>query len=479
MGATYLNLRGAQFLYTRTEKNMKTILIPIHDGTITKNLLRTDFLKLLAQDNNVKIVLLLNHADEDAYEKEFGIPGKVIIERAKVYNTKDKVELIFGGLFKHSIPTTFMKIRQIDWYKNEGKYLLYYSSSLLRLLGRFTVWKKFLFLVNYLEPIDLKVKTIYQKWQPDVIFAPTMVSRVEVALMRLGRRDKKVVIGMTKSFDNLTSKAFLRVYPDVLIVPNETNKKEAVELYNFPIERVAVTGICQYDRYVTSDILELKSSFFTNLGLNPSKKTILYAPAGDWMNATDHEVLTEILKWTVDGTLPNTQVLLRLHPTYESQTEKLEGHPNLVIERPGKHFGDLKWYEFEEADVRHLASSLSYADVVINTGSTLMIEAAIFDTPVIALGFDGYTKKDYEHSVVRYYDREHLVPVMHTGGVRLVTSFDSLRSTILEYFDNPHIDSEGRKKVVEKVCYKMDGKSCLRTAEVVLQSIRSTASDSD
>jgi len=456
-----------------TLKTIKTVLIPIHDGTVSKNLLRTDFLRILKDTDAIRIVLLPAHADLQMYEKEFGQMDKVIIEHSKVYNENDRIEIFFGSIFKHSIPTKFMKIRQVDWYRNQGKYVLYYGTSVLRFLGHSRLWRRFLRVINNLEPIDPKVRAVYEKWKPDIVFAPTMVSRVEVALMRLARRDKKIVIGMPKSFDNLTSKAFLRVHPDVLIVPNETGVKEAVTLYDFPSDRIVVGGICQYDAYVHPEIIEERETFLSKLGLNPQKRTILYAPAGDWMNPTDHEVLAEILKWIDEGIFPNTQVLLRLHPTYESKTEELKGHPNLIVERPGKHFGNLKWYEFEKEDIKHLANSLYHADVVINTASTMMVEGSIFDTPVISLGFDGYKKMDYWHSVVRYYDREHLVPIATSEGVRLVKSFEELKSSLATYFENPQQDTEGRKEVVKRVCYKLDGKSCERTAQVVLDAVAS------
>ena len=449
---------------------MFTILMPVHDGTIAKNLLRTDFLKYLVAQEQVRVVLVLQKADADAYEKEFGINGKVIIERAQIYNEQDKIEFVFATLFKNSIPTNFIRLRQADRYWNKGKYVTYYGTSLLRVLGQFSWWRTCLRWISELEPIDPKVKALYLKWQPDMVFAPTMLSRVEVALMRLARRDNKIVVGMAKSFDNLTSKAFLRVHPDRLIVPNETGIEEAVELYDFPRERVVATGICQYDVYTKKDFLEDRNSFFKNLALDREKKTILYAPAGDWMTESDYEVLAEILKWTDDGTFPATQVLLRLHPTYESQTEKLAGHPNLIVERPGKHYGDLKWYEFEEDDVRHLASSLAYSDVVISTGSSLMVEATIFNTPTLSIGFDGYTKKDYWHSVIRYYNREHLVPIVKSKGSPVVRSFGELKTAICSYFANPALDREERAEVVKRICYKMDGNSCKRTADVLLKS---------
>jgi hypothetical protein len=452
---------------------MKTVLIPIHDGTITKNLLRTDFLGTLVATQDVRVILLLNSADAQIYRKEFGIEGKVIVEDAKVYKKADPIELLFSSLFKHSIPTTFMKIRQADWYWNKGKYFLYYGSSLLRILGRFRVWRRFLSFVNILEPIDPKVRAVYEKWSPDMVFAPTMLSRVEVALMRLAHRDKKVVVGMAKSFDNLTSKAYLRIKPDLLIVPNEVCRREAVTLYDYPQEKVRVTGISQYDAYIGKNIIEDREAFFKKVALDPLKKTILYAPAGDWMNPTDHEVLRKILHWTTDGTLKDTQVLLRLHPTYESQTQELEGHTNLHVERPGSHYGDLKHYEFEAADVRHLASSLAHADLVINTASTLMVESCIFDTPVIALGFDGDTKKDYWYSVVRYYDREHLLPVTKTGGVPIVRSFEELLSQTKAYFTDPTLHTRERVEAVRVVCGDIDGAAAVRTAHAALEALRS------
>jgi CDP-glycerol glycerophosphotransferase (TagB/SpsB family) len=450
---------------------MKTILIPIHDGTITKNLLRTDFLKHLQSAPEVRIVLLLNHADADAYRTEFGSPT-VVVEDSRVYKRADKIELIFSTIFRHSIPTRFMQIRQVDWYWNKKKYFLYTMSSTLRILGHFRWWRKVLVFVNTLEPIDPKVRTIYQKWNPDLVFAPTMLSRVEVALMRLGRKNRVPVVGMAKSFDNLTSKAYLRVHPDSLIVPNQTGVTEATTLYNYPKEKIHVTGIPQYDVYVNPHLIIDRVEFLENIGLEASKKTILYAPAGDWMNPNDHEVLAQILEWTTNGILPNTQVLLRLHPTYESRTQELDGHPNLHVERPGTHHGNLKWYEFGAGDVQHLANSLAHSDVVINTGSTLMVESCIFNTPVITLGFDGQTKKNYWQSVIRYYDREHLLPVIKTGGVPVAKSFQELQTLITTYYKNPQLHTEERKKAAFAVCGSIDGMAGKRTATVVLQALQ-------
>jgi len=447
--------------------NKRTILMPVYDGTVTKNLLRTTFLEELLKSGNIRIVIIPPSGKAEMYKAEFEQPGRVEIETLHAWR-HGGMEYFFAYLYKHSIPTRFMKIRQMDWYLHKGQYFRYMLASSLRFMGRFHWWKKLLLMVNNLEPIPHEARELYRKWQPDLVFAPTMIPRLEVALMKLARRDGKLTVGMAKSFDNLTSKAYLRIHPDRLIVPNLTGVEEAVLLYDFPRVRVAATGICQYDAYVREDIIESREDFFKNLGLDPKRRTILYAPAGDWMNPDDKETLALILSWIDNGTLPNTQILLRLHPSYESATEDMAGHPHLVIERPGQHYGTLGSYEFGDEDVSHLASTLKHVDIVVNTASSLMVEGAIFDTPVISTAVDADESKPYWRSLRRYYDREHCVPVVQSKGMLIPTSASELLDAIHAYLADPHLHHDGRAKAVQTVCYKMDGQSCARTARVVI-----------
>lgn len=448
---------------------MKTILIPIFDTVVTKNILRTDVFRRLRDVPGLRIVLIPPKGKEESYTKEFGGNG-VFVESSTLWHEAGW-GTFFTGLFLHSIPTNFMRIRQIDWFWNTGKYMHYVGASVLRFLGHFSLWRKLLMILGNFEPISEDIRSLYEKWKPDVVFATTMIPSLEVSLMRLAHRDKKKVVGMVKSWDNLTSKAFLRVFPDWLIVPNIIGVEEAVRVYDFPKERIVPTGIPQYDSYVHSDFLENKERFFKDLGLDPKKRTILYAPAGDWMNAHDKEILADILGWIHEGKIPNTQVLLRLHPAYESRTEELVGDPNLVVERPGMRFGGAKTYEFFDADVRHLASSIAYTDITINTASTMSIEAAVYDKPVILIGYDGKQQPAYKQSVMRYYDREHYVPIVRSGGAWLVESPKEMLEAIEMYLKTPELHREGRKRIVDEECYRMDGQASSRITEVLLKSL--------
>ena len=50
---------------------MKTILAPIYDGMITKNILRTDVFKILSAQKDLRIILLVPKLKKDFFEKAY------------------------------------------------------------------------------------------------------------------------------------------------------------------------------------------------------------------------------------------------------------------------------------------------------------------------------------------------------------------------------------------------------------------------
>ncbi len=132
---------------------------------------------------------------------------------------------------------------------------------------------------------------------------------------------------------------------------------------------------------------------------------------------------------------------------------------------------NVKYSEVEKRDMEHLADTLFHSDVTINTCSTMSIDAAAFDKPVINIVFDGHEKKPYYDSVRQFYDetRIHYVPILKSGGVRLANNKEELIKYINMYLENPDLDREGRKKIIEEQCWKLDGKSGERIFNYLLE----------
>jgi hypothetical protein len=106
--------------------------------------------------------------------------------------------------------------------------------------------------------------------------------------------------------------------------------------------------------------------------------------------------------------------------------------------------------------------------VVVNVASTIAIEAAICDTPVVNIGFDGPEPRPFLDSAARYYHYTHYRPLLEAGAVRVADSPEAMLTEIRRYLDYPELDRAGRARAVEEQCFGADGRASERVAEFVL-----------
>ena len=73
-------------------------------------------------------------------------------------------------------------------------------------------------------------------------------------------------------------------------------------------------------------------------------------------------------------------------------------------------------------DDLELAESMMYSDVVVNLCSTITIDAAVFDTPIVCVNFDFRGKRPSNVSIKRLYLFDHYAKLGQTGGFELANS---------------------------------------------------------
>jgi len=289
---------------------------------------------------------------------------------------------------------------------------------------------------------------------------------------------------MAKSWDVPTTRGFTRVKADQILVFNEINKAEIVAIGDYPKSRVYPVGFPQFDPYLHKELYVSREEFSRTLGADPSKTLILFAVPGDFKNPYSHEIMRGLDAAAENGRFVNpVQFIARFHPKYPSKGELLKDLKHFILDRPGTYFskdlegaldnpsGTTFQWTFTDKDIAHLANSIYHSAMVINTESTMTLDAAAINRPVILIGFDGDRKLDYWHSVRRNYDREHLIEVLKTGGTRLVGSLDELVAAINVYLADPKADSKGRERLRDRLLYQVDGKASDRIAEHILKMI--------
>ena len=450
----------------------KTIFIPVFQSFVSRNILNTGVLDELLS-RGAKVVLFVPTPKIDFYKSEYE-KERVIVEAFDTDKFIDKKERFFKNLAELLIDSNVIRFRMVKKYQNSRKLLSYlYHRSIIGLFGRSSLVKK---LFRRMD-LNLNGKDAFEKYfeqyKPDVIFATDVFGQGDVMLLKSALKRGVRSVGMVASWDNNTTKGLMRVVPNLLIVQNEIIKDESMKIQKVPASILHVVGIAHYDYYMEYKPIG-KEEYFHKIGLNPSKRLVLFSPAGDKFISTDWQICEILKRAYSEGKLPDDVVILvRVHPTNPVSFKDFVPNEHFLIENPGVKFEGMadKKKELDKEGLYHLLNTLAHVDVVINVLSSIVIDAAVFDKPIITIGFEGWEKRvSFGNSVKRYHMDENMAKLLAIEGTPVVKSGRELIEQINIYLKHPEIDRAGRAKIVEKQCWKLDGKAKLRIAEIIMNN---------
>jgi hypothetical protein len=455
---------------------MKTILVSIYDSNVARNILRTDVLACLREAADTRVVVLVPESKFGAYAREFSSPAVVVDALPRTSPTL--LESVAINVARFSIPTHTVRQNAEKARLHGGVASLpkYAAVRLLSSAARFALWRRIIRRICAAAIRDAVFEPLFEKYTPDLVFSATVYDASDFRLLKYAAGVGVRSIGMIKSWDNLTSKDFLLIHPDRLIVHNELIRDDAITYGLYPADRIFVSGIPQFDVYTRDGFNMEREEFFSTQRLDPNKKLIVYAAVGSWLFRKESEAIRMLSDIISSGELGYpAQLYVRLHPAYTSDDESIKTLPNTVVFRPGKvdpaKPGLRSAWEFDVEETRTLAATLRHADVTINCGSTMSIEAAFFDAPIINLDFDGEVNDPYWLSVRRMYRREHYLPLQRSGGIRFPKNRRELVADLRAYLADRSLDSDGRERIVREECVSRDGLAGKRIAEYILRNV--------
>ncbi len=442
-------------------EKQKTIFVTSFFGLIGRNILATDFLKIIRSVENLRIVILTPEHKKDFYRQYFG-SSNVIVEGV-MDRFVSRIDNIFNSIFLNSLDSNSRKIHRLLELKKDKRYSIFlYHLFLSKTVGKsklFRLWLRW-FYFNFIP--SLRFSYLFAKYKPDLVFSTDIFDPDDVDLMKEAKKRRVFTVGMIRSWDSITTKGLNKIIPDRLIVSTPGLKEEAACFNDISQEDIHVVGIPHYDNYIKDRKLS-RGEVFKKLNLDPTKKVVFFAPPSSIYSKDDPiaEMIVHTLK-TLD-----VQLLLRLYIVGGVNLGQIKPAPNkIAIDDPG---GEKN---FSRADLilgdAHLVDLLYHSDVVVAFASTLAIDAIVFDKPVVFIGFD-VTPKPYWESLCRFYDYDHQRAILRTGGIRLAQNTGELIEFVSMYLSNPKLDEDGRRKVIEERCWKLDGKSSERLADIILK----------
>jgi hypothetical protein len=309
-----------------------------------------------------------------------------------------------------------------------------------------------------------------RKHSPDLLVTSSLGTfDYDYYLMRSARRQGVPSAAIILSWDNTTTRGYPGADSDHVITWTDAMRDEAVRFCDVPRERITVGGIAHFDGYFRDDPDYDRADFLHRLGLDPAKRVILFvtkSPNGYAYNPNIAKMLGEAIR---DGRLPaDAQVLVRVHPihyryqdgllVYRDAIEAFHGiareNPAVVINEPKIRTNRLS-SDMAEGELQTLARLIRSSAVIVNIFSTLNLEGAIFDRPLVNVCFED-TAPMYEGRVTPRFDIEidhratHNQRLMKTGGVRMAHTPAEMVAAVREYLAQPSLDRDGRRRIVEQ-----------------------------
>lgn len=296
----------------------------------------------------------------------------------------------------------------------------------------------------------------------------TVNSELEGALTRWAETFCIPKVHIVGNYDNLTSKGFRGILPEILLVWGPQMMNDAITCHGIRASSVKTIGSLRYNSIKKRDLAE-RSAFLTHLGLDPAKKTIVFA--GFVFDSQYFEIL-EIYRQLLADNL-DFQLIIRLYPNkvlmnsvyIEPLVRYAMMLPRVYISYADPHFkhGDRD-REVLQVEEEELWAILCHCDVLVDYYSTIALEGGIFDKPCIHMHYIPKTPGAYARGPVpvNFWELRHNRRIMSYGGVEVAHTRDELISLIRQNIANPGRLAEARRRMVAQECGPMDGLACER-----------------
>jgi hypothetical protein len=279
--------------------------------------------------------------------------------------------------------------------------------------------------LDYVVPGNRSMLTLVRTARPDVVAAVGSLSdEVEIDVFRSARALGLPSAMIVHSWDNPAGRATPPIQPSRWIVWGEEMAGHVGRYHRVPPDRIEVTGAVQFNMY--SDVALAacdRASFLRDIGLDPRREVLLYAPSHVYRSYSDIPALRLLLEYV--RTHRAVQLWFRPHPHTRELPEVLafvRDHGIFLDPSFSAFLADGGYERRELPELRFYPHMLNAADVVVTNASTMSLEAAIVGRPLVIIGFDcppdGVT--DVRLSIVEVLQHPPVMPLQSQEAVIMV-----------------------------------------------------------
>jgi len=465
------------------KKEPARILILARTGFSFRYLVQSDVLRTLVA-GGANAVVLSTHADESMLE-EVGPPGSVRIMK---YNDSE----IYGYMMSSRIQSFFFWVRLLTLAGQPSVVLKFYARELktfgdkagflrrifvtpavLLVAAGASRWRSFRRILIACEERLFPGAfhdELFEEYRPDLVIVPSMGNlKGEHFLLRAARRYGVKSVSVVLSWDNSTTRGLPGGKIDHVVAWTPHMRRELVDGMDIEPSKVFVGGVAHFDRHVHLQREGPgRTEWFEDRGLDPDRELICFGTMSPtrWQTNTD---IIEILGEAIEKGrfVRPCQLLVRVHPIYflkRKGSQKFDDtleHFRRIDQTSSNIFFDYPEMLSEESlhmadkDMHSLGSALKHSDVLVSFFSTLNLEASIFDTPCVNIGFNGFAESGtvpFSRDIEQVVEFDHIQRLLSYNATPIANSSEDLIEKINAYLIDPGLHREERRRLRDSEC---------------------------
>ena len=233
-------------------------------------------------------------------------------------------------------------------------------------------------------PLHAPTTAFIHDQRPDVVVLTPLIDlgSPQLDLLKSARSLGVRTVVAVGSWDHLSSKALIRIQPDLLTVWNQVQQREAVEMHGVPAEKITVTGAQCYDQWFGRQPSRTREAFCREVGLPADRPFVVWVCSSLFRGGPPEApfVLSWIraLRASADPTLCDLGILVRPHP---GRLDEWESHDLSSLDRvvfTGRN-------PIDQASRDDYFDALYHSAAVVGLNTSAFLEAAIAGKPVMAI----------------------------------------------------------------------------------------------
>lgn len=271
------------------------------------------------------------------------------------------------------------------------------------------------------------------------------------------------------SFDNLTSVGFLPIQGfDRYLCWSQWLADQLVEFYEVPANRIEITGTPQFDFHLQPAFHWDRARLYSELQLDPARPYLLYCANLKIQTPREPELVRFLVQaFAADPALRDYQLVVRFHPSDDySRWRELQRELGAAVRfcEPWGHAGDgnLHWGQVEVHSIALLSNSIRHASAVMSMGSTLALDCAVLDKPIVNLGFHPDSGCIEDRYYANAHQTFHYAPITKSDAAPVAGGLSELKEFMREALGNPGARSARRTALRNLICGPVDGHAAER-----------------